>query len=203
METLTPNSQAAASALRQSAQAQPRIAGAITTLLEHIGEDVTRDGLLDTPARVARAWMEMTAGYEQNPADILGRVFEQDYQELVILRGCFFYSFCEHHLLPFSGEAVVGYRPGKVVGISKLARLVECYAKRLQIQERFTQQIGFAVQEHLDARAVGVVIKAQHLCMACRGVRQAQTKMITQDWRGSLAKSDRERREFLQLAYGD
>lgn len=201
METFPPNSQTTASSLI-SPDAEPRIADAITILLEQIGEDVNRDGLRDTPGRVARAWLEMTAGYREDPKEILGRVFEQPYQEFVILRGCHFYSFCEHHLLPFNGEAVVGYVPGKVVGISKLARLVQCYARRLQIQERLTRQIAFAVEEHLQARSVGVVIKAQHLCMACRGVRQTGTQMITSDWRGQLRTSPRLRREFMQLAFG-
>ncbi len=201
MEAVPANTQTAERALIQP-EAEPLIAGAITTLLTQIGEDVTRDGLRDTPGRVARAWLEMTAGYHEDPKEILGRVFEQPYQELVILRGCHFYSFCEHHLLPFNGEAVVGYVPGKVVGISKLARLVQCFAKRLQIQERMTRDIAFAVEEHLQARAVGVVIKAQHLCMACRGVRQAQTQMITSDWRGTLQKSSIKRREFMQMAFG-
>lgn len=201
MDTVPANTQAPQRALI-SGNAEALIGGAITTLLQQIGEDPTRDGLRDTPGRVARAWLEMTVGYHEDPAEILGRVFDQPYEELVILSGCHFYSFCEHHLLPFSGEVVIGYVPGKVVGISKLARLVQCYAKRLQIQERLTREIAFAVEEHLQARAVGVVIKAQHLCMACRGVRQRGTEMITQDWRGELKTSSLKRREFMQMAFG-
>ena len=204
MEIESPNTQTPASSLIAPSldEANPLIAQAIRTLLLEIGEDVNRDGLRDTPKRVARAWLEMTAGYRQDPAAILGRVFEQPYEEIVMLRGCHFYSFCEHHLLPFSGEVVIGYQPGQVVGISKLARLVQCFAQRLQIQERLTRQIGEAVQTHLQARSVGVVIKAQHLCMACRGVRQTGTEMVTQDWRGALSLSSLKRREFLQMAFG-
>src|ERR1051325_650171 len=127
---------------------------AVTTLLRFIGEEPERDGLRDTPARVGKAWRGMTAGYAEEPAESLSRTFAEASDEMVILRGISFYSTCEHHLLPFYGEAVVGYLPGKVVGISKLARLVECFAKRLQVQERMTRQIAEAVEKHLDARGV-------------------------------------------------
>jgi GTP cyclohydrolase I len=168
------------------------------TCYSPLGEDVTRDGLVGTPKRVAKALLEMTQGYREDPAVVLGTVFDQHYDELVILQGIQFHSTCEHHLLPFIGEAIVAYRPGKVVGISKLARLVQVFARRLQIQERMTQQIAEAIERHLDARAVGVVIKAKHLCMACRGVKQEQTEMITSDWRGGLQDAA-QRQHFWQL----
>ena len=120
-------------------------AAAVETLLRFIGEDPSRDGLADTPGRVVRAWREMTAGYKEDPAEILSRTFEETSDEMVILSNIAFYSTCEHHLLPFYGTASVGYLPGKVVGISKLARLVNCYARRLQIQERMTKQIAAAI----------------------------------------------------------
>lgn len=188
METIAANAQAAQ--------------GAVKTLLQFIGEDITRDGLLDTPSRVVKAWQEMTAGYSQNPEEILGRVFEQEYDEMIILKKIQFYSTCEHHLLPFYGEASVGYLPGKVVGISKLARLVECFAKRLQIQERLTQQIASAVLKHLDAKGVGVSIQAHHLCMGCRGVKQQSSQMVTNIMLGQLRNDDKARNEFLLAIRG-
>ncbi|HEY6140967.1 MAG TPA: GTP cyclohydrolase I FolE [Thermoanaerobaculia bacterium] len=172
---------------------------AVTTLLRFIGEEPERDGLRDTPARVVKAWREMTAGYAEDPAEILSRTFAETSDEMVILRGISFYSTCEHHLLPFYGEAVVGYLPGKVVGISKLARLVECFAKRLQVQERMTRQIAEAVEKHLDARGVGVVLRAHHLCMGCRGVRQEETEMVTSSMLGTLRTDATSRAEFLRL----
>ena len=172
---------------------------AVATLLRFIGEEPERDGLRDTPARVVKAWREMTAGYAEDPAEILARTFDESSDELVILRGISFYSTCEHHLLPFYGQAVVGYLPGKVVGISKLARLVECFAKRLQVQERMTRQIAEAVEAHLEARGVGVVLRAHHLCMGCRGVRQEETEMVTSSMLGTLRTDATSRAEFLKL----
>jgi len=172
---------------------------AVATLLRFIGEEPERDGLRDTPARVVKAWREMTAGYAEEPAEILARTFDESSDELVILRGISFYSTCEHHLLPFYGQAVVGYLPGKVVGISKLARLVECFAKRLQVQERMTRQIAEAVETHLEARGVGVVLRAHHLCMGCRGVRQEETEMVTSSMLGTLRTDATSRAEFLKL----
>src|SRR3954469_3518470 len=171
----------------------------IATLLRFIGEDTTRDGLIDTPARVVRAWREMTAGYSDDPAEILSRTFEESSDEMIVLRGISFYSVCEHHMLPFYGTAAVGYLPGKVVGISKLARLVDCFARRLQIQERLTRQIAESVEEHLEARGVGVIIRAHHLCMGCRGVRQQTTQMVTSAMLGTLRNDAMARAEFLRL----
>jgi GTP cyclohydrolase I len=170
---------------------------AITTLIRYVGEDPERDGLRGTPARVARAWREMTRGYEDDPAEILARTFEESSDEMIVLRGISFYSTCEHHLLPFYGTAAVGYLPGRVVGISKLARLVECFARRLQIQERMTRQIAEAIETHLDARGVGVILRAHHLCMGCRGVRQEETEMVTSSMLGKLRSDATSRSEFL------
>jgi len=172
---------------------------AVATLLRYIGEDPLREGLADTPARVAKAWREMTSGYREDPAEILSRTFEETSDELIILSGISFYSTCEHHMLPFYGTACVGYLPGKVVGISKLARLVNCFAQRLQIQERMTRQIADAIETHLDARGVGVVIRAHHLCMGCRGVHQQDTDMITSAMLGKLRTDATSRSEFLRL----
>src|SRR3954454_8372228 len=175
---------------------------AVTTILRFIGEDPSRDGLLDTPARVLKAWREMTSGYADDPAEILARTFEESSDEMVVLRGISFHSTCEHHMLPFYGEASVGYLPGKVVGISKLARLVDCFARRLQIQERLTRQIAESVEEHLEARGVGVIIRAHHLCMGCRGVRQQTTQMVTSAMLGTLRNDAMARAEFLRLVEG-
>ncbi len=172
---------------------------AIATLLRFIGEDTERDGLLDTPARVVRAWREMTSGYGEDPAEILSRTFEESSDEMIVLRGISFYSVCEHHLLPFYGTAAVGYLPGRVVGISKLARLVNCFARRLQIQERMTRQIAEAIEQHLEARGVGVVLRAHHLCMGCRGVRQEETEMVTSSMLGTLRTNSTSRAEFFRL----
>jgi GTP cyclohydrolase I len=172
---------------------------AVTTILRFIGEDPSRDGLADTPERVLRAWREMTSGYGDDPAEILARTFDETSDEMVVLRNISFHSTCEHHLLPFFGEVSVGYLPGKVVGISKLARLVDCFARRLQIQERLTRQIAESIEECLDARGVGVIVRAHHLCMGCRGVRQQNTEMVTSSMLGTLRSDPMARAEFLRL----
>lgn len=176
---------------------------AVTRLLEHIGEDPTRPGLADTPDRVLRAFTELTAGYRDDPAAILTRVFPDDYDELVILRGVTFTSLCEHHLLAFTGTASVGYipTPGQgVVGLSKLARLVDCFARRLQVQERLTMQVADAIEAHLHPVGVGVVVRAEHSCMGCRGVRKPGAEMVTSALRGALRAKPEARAEFLALA---
>jgi GTP cyclohydrolase I len=179
--------------------AEHAAADAVTTLLRFIGEDPSRDGLIDTPARVLKAWREMTTGYDDDPAGILSRTFDETSDEMVVLRGISFHSTCEHHLLPFYGEASVGYLPGKVVGISKLARLVDCFGRRLQIQERMTRQIAESIERHLEAPGVGVIIRAHHLCMGCRGVRQQNTEMVTSAMLGTLRSDAMARAEFLRL----
>lgn len=172
---------------------------AVETLLRLIGEDPERDGLRDTPSRVVKAMLEMTAGYGESPAEILSRTFDEHSDELIVLRGIDFHSICEHHLLPFQGVAHVGYLPGKVVGISKLARLVHCFARRLQIQERMTQQIAKAVELYLEAQGVGVIVSAHHLCMGCRGVKLPGTQLVTSAMLGTLRSSPETRSEFLRL----
>ena len=172
----------------------------VVRLLQYIGEDPTRDGLLETPKRVLKAWKELTAGYQQDPRVILNKSFEQPHDELILLRGIEFHSTCEHHLLPFYGTAAVGYIPTtSVVGISKLARLVDCFARRLQIQERLTKQIADAITEVLNPVGVGVVIKAKHSCMGCRGVMKPDSDMITSVMLGMLRDNSAARAEFLSL----
>ena len=172
---------------------------AVTVLLRLIGDDPHRDGLIETPSRVVKALLEMTAGYDESPGEILSKTFAEHSDELIVLRGIDFHSVCEHHLLPFHGVAHVGYLPGKVVGISKLARLVHCFARRLQIQERMTQQIAQAVETHLEARGVGVIVAAHHLCMGCRGVRLPATELVTSAMLGTLRSNADTRSEFLRL----
>lgn len=173
---------------------------AVATLLRMIGEDPERNGLVDTPRRVVRALREVTVGYDEDPAEILSRTFEESSDELIVLRGIEFHSTCEHHLLPFYGVASVGYLPGRVVGISKLARLVHCFARRLQIQERLTRQVAEAVSEHLLARGTAVVVRAHHLCMGCRGVKLPGTELVTSAMLGSLREDAATREEFLRLS---
>lgn len=177
---------------------------AIRTLLSYIGEDPNREGLQDTPDRVVRAWEEMTAGYTQSPADILSRDFDGGaYDEMIALPWIEFYSTCEHHMLPFSGFAHVAYIPSKknprVVGLSKMARLVDCFAKRLQIQEKMTMQVADAMQAHLKPAGVAVVIQAKHGCMACRGVQKHKSVMVTSQMRGAFRTGAAARSEFFQL----
>lgn len=173
---------------------------AVVRLLQYIGEDPKRNGLIDTPRRVLRAWLELTAGYQQDYRELLNRNFEQPHDELVLLRGIEFYSTCEHHLLPFYGTAAVGYIPTKtVVGISKLARLVDCFSRRLQIQERLTKQIADAIIEVLKPLGVGVVMKAKHACMGCRGVMKPDSDMVTSVMLGRLRDDQSARSEFLAL----
>ena len=162
---------------------------AIRTLLRWIGDDPTREGLLDTPKRVIKAWEEYGAGYLQDPAEILGRSFEEvaGYDEMVTLTRIPFESHCEHHMAPILGEAHIGYLPaGRVVGISKLARLVDVFAKRLQIQEKMTAEIATALQTHLMPHGAGVVIEAEHHCMTCRGVHKPGVRMTTQSFTGNF-----------------
>lgn len=172
----------------------------VVALLRMVGEDPGREGLLETPRRVVRAFREMTAGYDEDPAEILSKTFDEATDELIVLRGIDFHSMCEHHLLPFVGTASVGYLPGAVVGISKLARLVHCFARRLQIQERITRQIAEAVEQHLGARGTGVIVRARHMCMGCRGVRQPSSEMVTSAMLGVLRSDAAARGEFLRLA---
>lgn len=173
---------------------------AVTRLIEFVGEDPNREGLADTPGRVLRAYEELTAGYQVNVADLF-RTFTETCDEMVMVRDIEFTSLCEHHLLPFTGTATVAYIPNqKVVGLSKLARLVDAYARRLQVQERMTGQIAQAIQEHLQPGGVGVVVRARHACMACRGVKQPTAEMVTSAVLGALRDKPAARAEFLAVA---
>lgn len=174
---------------------------AIRTLLTVIGEDPDREGLSDTPARILKSWTELFAGYRQSPDSILSTTFDEvdGYQEIVLLRGIPFHSTCEHHWLPFEGTAHVAYLPnGRVVGLSKLARLVDCFARRLQIQERLTQQIVDSLMAHLAARGAAVLIEARHSCMSCRGIRKEGASMLTAAYAGEFHRPER-RAEFFSL----
>ncbi|WP_405142573.1 GTP cyclohydrolase I FolE [Sphaerisporangium sp. NBC_01403] len=182
-----------------------RIEKAVREILLAIGEDPDRDGLLDTPARVARAYAEQFAGLGQSPEDVLTTVFDADHDEMVLVKDIEVFSTCEHHLVPFHGVAHVGYVPnakGQITGLSKLARLVDVYARRPQVQERMTSQIADALMEVLAPRGVIVVIEAEHLCMTMRGVRKPGAKTITSAVRGDFRDSDRTRAEAMALILG-
>ncbi|MGE4220947.1 MAG: GTP cyclohydrolase I FolE [Alphaproteobacteria bacterium] len=175
---------------------------AVRDLLIWAGEDPDREGLLETPARVVRSFEEFFAGYKDNPVEMLERTFEETdgYDEMVVLRGIDFISHCEHHMVPIIGRAHVAYLPDKrVVGISKLARVVDVYAKRLQIQERMTAQIANSVNTVLQPKGVAVVIEAEHQCMTTRGVQKSGVKMVTSRMLGSFRDDAKTRREFLAM----
>jgi GTP cyclohydrolase I len=170
-------------------------------LLIGVGEDPERDGLLDTPARVRKSMALLTQGYRLDPRDVVGdALFDVEYDDLVLVRDIEMYSLCEHHLLPFFGKAHIGYLPrGKVVGLSKLPRLTDVFARRLQVQERLTHQIAECIQEIIEPAGVGVIIEASHLCMMMRGVEKQQSVTRTQTLLGTLRDDDRARAEFLSL----
>ena len=183
---------------------QARAQAAVRELLLAVGEDPDREGLRETPARVARAYAELYAGLSQDPADVLATTFGIDHEELIIVRDIELYSTCEHHLLPFHGVAHVGYIPapdGRVTGLSKLARLVDVFAKRPQVQERITTQIADALVEHLGVQGVIVVVEAEHLCMSMRGVRKPGARTITSAVRGQL-RNPATRAEAMALLTG-
>ncbi len=166
-----------------------RVEAAIRELLVAVGEDPDREGLRDTPARVARAYAETFAGLRQDPADVLSTVFDIGHQEMVLVKDIEVYSTCEHHLVPFHGVAHVGYIPssdGRITGLSKLARLVDVFARRPQVQERLTSQVADALVEHLNPRGVIVVIECEHLCMSMRGVRKPGSRTVTSAVRGQM-----------------
>ena len=173
----------------------------VVRLLQFLGEDPTREGLVETPARVVKAWQEMTAGYRMDPAKILAKDFDgHGVDQLILCPNISFYSNCEHHLLPFFGVAHVGYLPKKrVVGLSKMARVVECFARRLQIQEKLTEQVAQAMEDALKPLGVAVVVQAKHLCMSCRGVKQHSASMMTSSMRGVFASQAPARAEFFKL----
>ena len=183
----------------------PRIEAAVREILLAIGEDPDRPGLVDTPARVARAYGETFAGLSQDPVDVLATTFDEGHDELVLVRDIPVYSTCEHHLVPFHGKAHVGYIPGvdgRVTGLSKLARLVEVYARRPQVQERMTRQIADSLFDVLKPMGVIVVVEAEHLCMAMRGVRKPGTTTVTSAVRGAFRDNAVTRGEAMSLILG-
>ena len=182
----------------------PRAEAAVREFLVAIGEDPEREGLLDTPGRVARAARELYAGLWQDPAEVLSKTFSIDHEELIIVRDIPMYSTCEHHLLPFHGVAHIGYIPasdGKVTGLSKLGRLVEVFARRPQVQEQITTQVADALVKHLQVQGVIVVIEAEHLCMSMRGVQKPGSRTITSAVRGQL-RDPATRAEAMSLLLG-
>src|SRR5664280_286896 len=172
---------------------------AVREILLEIGEDPEREGLVQTPERMHRMWLELTCGYRVDPERVInGAVFDVGYSEMVVIKGIPFYSLCEHHMLPFFGTAAVGYLPrGRVIGLSKIPRVVEMYARRLQVQERMTQQIADFLQLRLNPYGVGVVIEAEHLCLAMRGVQKGGATMVTSSVLGTFRTTKETRNEFM------
>lgn len=185
---------------------QQEAEAAVRVLLEWAGDDPNREGLQETPARVAKSYRQLFAGYEEDPRDYLEKTFEEvgGYDELIVLRDIRVVSFCEHHMLPFIGRAHVGYLPtDRVVGISKLARVVNGFARRLQIQEKLTAEIAEAIRDVLRPQGVGVMIEAEHSCMTMRGVNTPGSNLVTSRLMGVIRDDPRTREEFLKLARGD
>jgi GTP cyclohydrolase I len=185
------------------AHVEPRYAELVREQLALLGEDPDREGLLKTPERVAKAMAFATRGYDESLASVVGdAIFNEEHRNMIMVRDIELYSLCEHHLLPFFGKAHVAYIPnGRIVGLSKLPRLVDHFARRLQVQERLTEQIGLAVEEVLHPLGVGVVIEAYHLCMMMRGVEKQNSRTITSALRGIFRDDARTREEFLALAH--
>ena len=176
-----------------------RIERAIREILLAVGEDPGREGLVKTPDRVARMYAELFGGLHEDPKRHVEHVFTENYDEIVLLKDIPFYSMCEHHLLPFMGQAHVGYLPrGKVVGVSKLARIVSAFARRPQMQERLTTQIADFLEETIEPAGIAVVVEAAHMCAAIRGVRKANSRMVTSTMRGEYKTNSDLRREFMQ-----
>jgi len=177
---------------------------AVRTLLAHVGEDPTRQGLVRTPERVATAFQFLTSGYHLSLEQVVGQgVFDEAHEEMILVRDIELYSLCEHHLLPFYGRAHVAYIPnGRLLGLSKMPRLVDMFARRLQVQERLTDEIADAVMEVLQPQGVGVVIDAAHLCMMMRGVEKQNSRTVTSAVRGLFRSDSKTRAEFLQLVHG-
>ena len=179
---------------------QEKIKEGVKLLLEGIGEDINREGLIDTPDRIARMYTEIYAGYEDSAANHLSKRFHVDNDDIVLEKDIVFYSTCEHHLMPFYGKAHIAYIPnGEVVGISKLARTVEVYAKRLQIQEQLTSQVADSIMEELNAKGVMVLLEAEHMCMSMRGIKKPGSKTVTIATRGEFDKEEMKNRFFQML----
>jgi GTP cyclohydrolase IA len=187
--------------IRPMSQPSVSIEEAVRTLLAEIGEDPAREGLARTPERVRRMYDELTAGYHVDPDALMnGARFDVDYDEMVVVRDIEFFSLCEHHLLPFIGKAHVGYLPkGRVIGLSKIPRIVDMYAQRLQVQERLTVQVADFLMERLEPKGVGCVIEATHLCTMMRGVRKQEATMVTSSMVGTFRRDARTRAEFMGL----
>jgi GTP cyclohydrolase I len=182
---------------------QGRIRAAVREILLAVGEDPDREGLLETPVRVARMYAELFAGLRQDPRELLSKTFTQKYDEMVTVKNIRFESMCEHHLLPFFGKAHVAYLAnGKIVGLSKLARVVEVLARRPQVQERMTEELADLLMHELDARGVGVIVEASHTCMTIRGVRKPDSMATTSAMRGAFKSNHETRAEFLGHVYG-
>ncbi|GKU80592.1 GTP cyclohydrolase I FolE [Paenibacillus sp. L3-i20] len=172
----------------------------VREILKLVGEDVEREGLLETPARVTRMYEEIFAGYEVDPREVLGVTFDEQHEELVIVKDIVYYSQCEHHMAPFFGKAHIGYIPsGKIVGLSKLARLVDAITRRLQVQERITSQIADILEQELSPHGVMVVVEGEHLCMCSRGIKKTGSSTVTSAVRGEFRSSSALRSEFLAL----
>ncbi|MEX0818011.1 MAG: GTP cyclohydrolase I FolE [Pirellulaceae bacterium] len=181
-----------------------RLQNAVREILAAVGEDPDREGLLETPARVARMYAELFSGLHDDPRAHLGKVFTEKYDEVVVVRDISFNSMCEHHLLPFMGKTHIGYIPnGKVLGLSKLARVVESVSHRPQVQERMTEEIAGLLESELDAKGVGVVVEATHTCMTIRGVRKPGSLCVTSAMKGLFRTNVSSRAEIMQLIYGD
>ncbi len=179
-----------------------RVEKAVTEILLAIGEDVEREGLKGTPVRVARMYAELLAGMQEEPKEHLRSAFTENYDEIVLLRDISFYSICEHHLMPFIGTAAVAYLPsGVVLGVSKLARIVECFTRRLQVQERLTDQIADFIMDGLKPRGVAVVLEASHSCMTIRGIRKPGSVMVTSSLRGIFKRDPKSRSEVMSLIH--
>jgi GTP cyclohydrolase I len=192
-------------ALESGAVDLPRAEAAVRELLLALGEDPDREGLQNTPARVARSYAEVWGGLHVDPADVLETTFDENHDELVLVKDIPLYSTCEHHLVPWHGTAAVGYIPGldgRITGLSKLARVVDLYARRPQVQERLTSQIADAIEDRLKPRGVIVVIQAEHLCMAMRGIRKPGSQTMTSAVRGLFRNDPRSRAEALSLILG-
>jgi GTP cyclohydrolase I len=181
-----------------------RIEKAVLEILEAVGEDPNREGLKDTPARVGRMYAELLHGMRHNPSEHLSSIFHETYDEIVLLRDIPFYSICEHHMMPFIGTAHLAYLPdGKVLGVSKLARIVDAFARRLQVQERLTDQIADFLMTSLKPKGVAVVLEASHSCMTIRGIKKPGSAMVTSALRGIFKKDSRSRSEVLTLMHVD
>lgn len=182
----------------------PRIAAAVREILAAVGEDPDREGLLETPARVARMYAEMFSGLHKDPSEHTQKFFTESYDEVVLVRDISFCSMCEHHLLPFIGKAHIGYIPsGKVIGLSKLARVVEVVARRPQVQERMTQTIAELLERDLGAKAVAVVVEASHSCMTIRGIKKPGSWCVTSAMKGLFRSNMASRSEIMQLIHGE